>query len=199
VQTPKSFIHQIVIILLGKHGKLSGKQIYKEARKEKECSILVLPKYSSSIYKALKTVEEQGFIEQVDEKRVRGTLERFYSLTQKGKKAFNELLDVFPIVELLPDFLEMRSACLKCKPDQVEDCWKIFSKNLEIAISDVKDIFPNSQPRAANYLKQVFKTPGHLREFIFWLKMLKLPKKRLEEYFADQMRVFRVAFRSHSD
>lgn len=199
MQIPERTIDQIVITILGKHDKLSGKKIFEEAKKEKECSVLLLPKYESSIYGALKRIEEQGFIEKVDEKRVRGTLERFYSLTQKGKKIFDKLHDVFLIVELLPDFWEMRSICLKCKQKEVEDCWKIFAKDLEIAVRDMKDIFPKSQSRGSNFLKQEFKTPGHLREFIFWLRMLKLPKKRLKDEFADQMRTLRLTFEPPSD
>lgn len=192
MRIPEGRIDQIVILILGRHDKLSGKQIYKEAKKEKECSILALPKYASSFYEALKRIQEQGFIEQVDEKRVRGTPERFYSLTEKGKKALDELRDLFLILELLPDFQQMQSMCWKCKPKEVENCWKIFSKDLEIAIRDMRDIFPKSQLRGPDFLKQEFKTPGHLREFIFWLWMLKLPKKRLEEEFAEQSRAMHL-------
>ena len=69
MQIPERTIDQIVIIILGKHDKLSGKKIFEETKKEKECSVLLLPKYESSIYGALKRIEEQGFIEKVDEKR----------------------------------------------------------------------------------------------------------------------------------
>lgn len=188
MQIPKHYVHKWVILVLGKHGRLSGKQIYEESRKENECSKLILPKYESSYYGYLRKIEEKGLIEQVDERRVRGTLERFYSLTQKGKKVFNELLDLFVIENMTPaDFLEMQSECSTCEQDNVEKCWEIYVKDLEVTLNGMKDVFPKFRLQPLNLLKQEFKTPGHLQEFIFWLHMLKLPKRRLKDKFADQM------------
>lgn len=187
MQIPKHYVHKLIILILGKHGKLSGKQIYEEAKKERECSKLVLPKYVSSYYEYLKKIEKKGFIKQVDEKRVRGTLERFYSLTQKGKEAFNEIRDMFIISQIMPSFVELQHSCSTCKQAKVEECWNIYGKDLEIILGDMKDVFPRSRSQPTSFLKQEFKTPGHLQEFIFWLRMLKLPKKRLEEKFASQM------------
>src|SRR3972149_6876561 len=106
MEVPENCVHRWIILVLGKHDRLSGKQIYEEAKKEKECSKLVLPTYGASYYKYLTEIEKSGFIRQVEEKRVRGTLERFYSLTQKGKDAFSEIRDTFPIEDMIPSFIE---------------------------------------------------------------------------------------------
>lgn len=187
MEVPEHYAQKWIILVLGKHERLSGKQIYKEAKKETECSKLVLPKYVSSYYDHLKEIEKNGFVKQVDEKRVRGTLERFYSLTQKGKKAFNVIRDVFVIEDMIPSFVDLQHLCSECKEADVERCWDIYSKDLEVVLRDTKDAFPKSHSEPVNLLKQEFRNPRELREFIFWLRMLKLPKKRLQDRFSTQM------------
>jgi DNA-binding PadR family transcriptional regulator len=187
MEVPEKYAHKWIILVLGKHDRLSGKQIYEEAKKEKECSKLVLPTYGASYYKYLAEIEKSGFIRQVEEKRVRGTLERFYSLTQKGIDAFSEIRDTFPIEDMIPSFIEQH-LCPDCEAVQVEECWGIKSKDLEVVLRDMHDAFPKSHSVPLNLLKQEFKTPGHLQEFTFWLLMLKLPKKRLKDKFANQMK-----------
>lgn len=186
MDVPEKYAKKWIILVLGKHDRLSGKQIYDEVKKEKECSKLILPKYGASYYKYLAEIEKDGFIKQVEERRVRGTLERFYSLTQKGKDAFSEIRDTFPIEDMIP-FAE-QDLCQDCDANQIEKCWDINSKDLEVVLRDMRDVFPKSHPIRLDLLKQEFKTPGCLREFIFWLLMLKLPKKRLEKKFANQMK-----------
>ena len=188
MEVPEHYGHKWIILVLGKHDRLSGKQIYEEVKKEKECSKLVLPTYGASYYKYLAEIEKSGFIRQVEEKRVRGTLERFYSLTQKGKNAFSEIRDTFVIEDTIPSFIEIQRSCIKCDPAKVEECWNIYSKELEVVFRDIHDVYPKSHSGPLSLLKQEFKTPGHLREFTFWLLMLKLPKKRLEDKFANQMK-----------
>jgi len=46
--------------------RLSGKQIYEEAKKERECSKLVLPVHGASYYGYLNEIEKGGFIKQID-------------------------------------------------------------------------------------------------------------------------------------
>lgn len=187
MEVPEHYAQKWIILVLGKHERLSGKQIYEEVKKETECSKLVLPKYVSSYYDYLKEIEKNGFVKQVDEKRVRGTLERFYSLTQKGKTAFSQIRDVFVIEDMIPSFIDLQHSCLECKQTEVEKCWSIYSKDLEVLLRDIKDAFPKAHSEPLKFLKQEFNNPGELREFIFWLRMLKLPKKRLQDRFAAQM------------
>ena len=189
MEVPENCVHRWIILVLGKHDRLSGKQIYEEVKKETECSKLILPKYRSSYYEHLTEIEKNGFIKKVDEKRVRGTLERFYSLTQKGNDVFNVIRDTFVIEDITPSsFIEIQRSCIKCSPVKVEECWNIYGKDLEVVLRDIHDIYPKSHSGPPSLLKQEFKTPGHLREFTFWLLMLKLPKKRLEDKFANQMK-----------
>jgi len=136
----------------------------------------------------LAELEKSGFVKQVDEKRVRGTLARFYALTQKGNYAFSEIRDTFVIEDLTPSFIEIQQACLGCDPEKVEECWNIYAKDLEVVLRDMHDTFPKSHLKPLSVLKQEFKTPGSLNEFIFWLRMLKLPKKRLKDKFTNQMK-----------
>jgi DNA-binding PadR family transcriptional regulator len=184
---PEKYAHKWIILVLGKHDRLSGKQIYEEAKKERECSKLVLPVFGASYYGYLNEIEKGGFITQVEEKRVRGTLERFYSLTQKGRDAFNEICDTFPIEDMIPLFVESQ-LCIDCETVQLDRCWNIKSKDLEVVLREMHDAFPKSHSTSLNSLKQEFKTPANLEEFIFWLQMLKLPKKRLNDKYATQMK-----------
>lgn len=113
---------------------------------------------------------------------------RFYSLTQKGNNAFNEIKDTFVIEDVTPSFIEIQQLCLECDSEEVERCWNIYGKDLEVVLRDMHDTFPKARSGSLDLLKQEFKTPAHLREFIYWLRMLKLPKKCLEHKFANQMK-----------
>jgi DNA-binding PadR family transcriptional regulator len=187
MQIPKHYVDKWIIVLLGKHRILSGKRLIELAKKETECSKKVLPKVESSFYERLRKIEKEGFVELVEEKRIRGTLERFYSLTPKGKNAFDELYDLFKIDEMVPDFLAQQQICPTCNEETVRDCWEIYSKDLDIALQDIPAVRRESQ-RIQPPLKEEFKTPGDLHEFVFWLQMLKLPRNRLKKKFADQLK-----------
>jgi DNA-binding PadR family transcriptional regulator len=137
---PDNYVQQWMIIVMGKRAKLSGKQIYLEVKKEKECSKTLLPKYQSAYYESLVKLESEGFVEQVGSKPVRGTVEKFFALTKKGKKAFSEIRDIFVIQDIL-SFAEDQHLCLECDLKRVEKCWRIFAKDLEITLKDMRDIF----------------------------------------------------------
>jgi DNA-binding PadR family transcriptional regulator len=186
MEIPDKFVQQWIIIVMGKRDKLSGKQIYSEVKKEKECSKTLLPIYPSAYYESLVKLENEGFVEQIGSKPVRGTVEKFYTLTHKGKKAFNEIRDTFVIQDIL-SFAENQESCLECESKRIEKCWRIFAKDLEITLRDMPSFFPSFHLKPPSDLKQEFITPNNLREFIFWLKMLKLPRKRLKEKFETQL------------
>ena len=187
MEIPDSIVQQWIIIVIGKRDKLSGKQIHLESKKEKECSKTLLPTYPSAYYESLTKLENEGFVEQVGSKQARGAVEKFYALTQKGKKTFNEIRDTF-IIQDIPPFAEIQQLCLKCDSKTVEECWLIFAKDLDITLKDMKDVFSTFRLQSLPDLKKNFGTPNNLREFIFWLKMLKLPKKRLKEKFESQLK-----------
>lgn len=184
----ENYVYKWIILVLGKSNQLSGKQIYEEAKKEKECSKLALPTSLSSYYEYLGELEKEDFVRQVAEKRIRGTVAKFYSLTQKGKDAFPEIQDTFVIDEMIPAFIDSKRACSECNPTKIEQCWSIYAKDLEVILRDMQDIFPKSRLRPLSEVKQEFETPYNLREFIFWLQMLKVPKKRLNKKYATQMK-----------
>jgi len=187
MKIPDNIVQQWIIVVMGKRDKLSGKQIYSEVKKEKECSKTLLPTYPSAYYESLTKLENEGFVEQVGSKQARGAVEKFYALTQKGKKTFNEIRDTF-IIQDIPPFAKIQQLCLKCDPKRVEECWLVFAKDLDITLKDMKDVFSTFRLQSLSDLKQNFGTPNNLREFIFWLKMLKLPKKRLKEKFENQLK-----------
>jgi hypothetical protein len=131
-------------------------------------------------------LENERFVEK-GSKPVRGTVEKFYALTQKGKKTFSEIRDTFVIQDIL-SFAENQQSCLECDTKRVEKCWRIFAKDLEITLKDMHDIFSTFRLQPLSVLRQEFVTPNNLREFIFGLNMLKLPRKRLKEKFETQFK-----------
>ena len=176
----------LVLFLLGKKGKLSGNKIYEEAKKEADCSGR-RPEHKSSIYRSIKKLVEKGYLEEVEKREVRGTLEKFYSLTKRGQKKYPGIRDQFHIWELVPDFDATSQKCLKCEASDVEDCWEICHEILEaVARRVLKKSYVSFK---LSLLKKHFKTPGELTEFTYWLNMLLVPRKTLREKFESQIQV----------
>lgn len=177
----------IVLFVLGKRGRLSGDKIYKASKKDpllrEDCSGR-RPESPSSIYRSIRKLVEKGYLEEVGERRVKGTLERFYSLSKQGQEIYPGIRDQFHILEFVPDFDAMSRACLKCEASIVEDCWKEYHASFNAIAKTVP--LPT--------LKEHFRTPNDLAEFTYWLNMLSVPKKRLTEKFESQIRVLGLEY-----
>jgi len=173
----------IVLFVLGKKEKLSGSKIYEESKKHIEC-FGRRPEHKASIYPSIQKLMKEGYLKKVGEKRVRGTLERFYSLSERGQSAYSLVRETILVWEDVPDFRS--SECYRCEDSLVEDCWEFFSEKLEAVVQRVfrrpNVVFEPSM------LKTLFKSVGRLQEFIYWLNMLTAPKKIMTERFQSQIR-----------
>lgn len=166
----------LVIFLLGKYSKLSGKEIFEKSKKEREC-LEFAPKHSSTIYEAIVRLSKNGYIKKVEEKEVRGTLEKFWSLTSLGQKRYLKIRYALPIIDLIPDF--ERFPCRECKKRDVEECWDSWFNELnEISRKQFKKTLRYERKK----LKELLDNQA-LIELVYWLRMLEIPEKILKDKF----------------
>lgn len=175
----------LVIFLLGKYSKLSGKEIFEKSKKEREC-LEFAPKHSSTIYEAIVRLSKNGYIKKVEEKEVRGTLEKFWSLTSLGQKKYPEIRYALPIIDFIPDF--ERFPCRECKERDVEECWDSWFNELdEISRKQFKKTLRYERKR----LKELLDNQA-LIELVYWLRMLEIPEKILKDKFKLIMEILQL-------
>jgi DNA-binding PadR family transcriptional regulator len=173
---PLSSSEMLFIKIVGKYGALSPKDVYEKLGKEAGC-VGMAPAYSSAIYNAKDTLREKGYIEKVKEKKIKAIPKEFYDLTEKGRQTFAKLDRFYlPLIDCIPNFED--TPCKGCK--RILECWKDSFKMLKETLSEFQGKTSIYQEEK---MKELFGKPACLDEFVFWLRMLKMPQRILKERF----------------
>jgi hypothetical protein len=180
---PKNQSEQFVIVSLGKSGIYqSGKQMHEYAEEHHICSEKELPSLQE-FYDAIKRLNISKVIKKNSTSKKRNFDEQLWELTPEGKKVYENISNVYSIIEYVPNWYEINTHCLECK-DHKEKCFEDYRVDLENVLNDnykIKKKIPNWK------IKELFTSPKNVQEFIFWAIMLKESKKQLIK-FEEQLK-----------
>ena len=166
----------LFIKIVGKYGALSPLDIYEKLKKEAGC-VGIAPAYPSTIYDAKNTLRKKGYIKKVKEEKTRAISKEFYDLTEKGREMFAKLDRFYlPLMEFIPLFEDW--TCKGCK--RTQECWEKGFKILNETLAEFQGKTPTYREEK---MKELFGKPACLAELVYWLRMLKMPQRILEEKF----------------
>jgi DNA-binding PadR family transcriptional regulator len=175
---PKNQSEQLVIVSLGKSGKfLSGKQMHEYAGMHKICSEKELLSVQA-FYDAINRLDKSGLIKKNSTSKKRNFDEQLWELTPEGEKVYENISNVYSIIDYVPNWYEINTHCLQCK-DGKEKCFEDYRVDLENVLKNNYKI----NKKISNWeIKELFTSPKNIQEFIFWTIMYKESKKQLEKF-----------------
>jgi len=178
VSFPKNQSEQLVVVILGKSGKyLSGKQLHEYAEEHKICSedtLLTL----QAFYNAIGKLNESGLIKINSTSKKRNFDEQLWELTLEGKKVYENISNVYSIIDYVPNWYEINNHCLECKENK-EKCFENYRVDLENVLKQNYEI----NKKISNWeIRELFTSPNNIQEFIFWLIMYKESRKQLVKF-----------------
>jgi len=173
----------IVILKLGKSKKpLSKYDLTRyDPPNERICHITLVPA-DETIRKSVDNLLSKGYLNEIIVERGSMKLSR-YTLSDRGKIYYDDLVDIFPIVELLPDF-ETYIRCNGCSDKEKIQCFE--ERKIDLINTIYRYNYTETREMAiiiANKILDLFETPNQLEEYIFWLIMSKLSIKRLNKKY----------------
>ena len=175
---PKNQSEQLVIVSLGKSGIfLSGKQLHEFAEEHKICSEKTLPTIQA-FYNAIKSLKKSGLITINSTSKKRNFDESLWELTPEGKKVYDNISNVYSIIEYVPNWYEINTYCSECK-DHKQKCFEDYKVDLENVLKKnygEDKVFSNWE------IQELFTSPKNIQEFIFWIIMFKESKRQLAKF-----------------
>lgn len=175
---PKNQSEQLVIVILGKSGKyLSGKQLHEYAEEYNICSEKALLTIQA-FYNAIKNLDKSGLIKKNSTSKKRNFDEQLWELTSEGNEVYENISNIYSIIDYVPNWYEINTHCLECKDDK-EKCFEDYRVDLENVLKENYKI----NKEIANWeIKELFTSPKNIQEFIFWTIMYKESKKQLTKF-----------------
>jgi len=184
---PEKFQEQYIILTLGKsHKPLAIRDIWNQVKKETYCSKHMLPKSEKTFHNAKENLIKKDLIEKIQQQKRRGIQAELLQLTSSGRKIFNNIEDLYPILDLVPDFEEGKSECLNCNNNERNSCFKMFWVDLKYVLENHYNYSAEDISKIKR-IKNNFYNPNTFREFIFWLIMYSVSIQRLKNKFKNEL------------
>lgn len=165
---------------------LSGNKLYKKI----ERSWKEAPKQPSTIYRAIRVLLSRGYIKKTGSKKIRGTVEEFWKITEEGKITARYLWREFHLKthkELL--FVEPALVCGKCNPDSPvcstyrnqDECWDEAIENLKQYFYNLFDRVLDPDEQQIKEIKKLAKYPASIFQLVIQDEMSRELKRSLDE------------------
>jgi hypothetical protein len=175
---PKNQGDQLVIVILGKSEKyLSATQMHEYAEEHKICSEETLPALQT-FYNAIERLTESGLIKMNSTVKVKNIESELWELTPEGEKVYDNISNVYSIIEYLPNWYEINNYCIECKGDK-KKCFEDYIVDLENVLKQNYGI----NKKFSNWeIGELFTSPKNINEFIFWIIMFKESRRQLVKF-----------------
>lgn len=134
-----------------------------------------------TIRKSVDRLLSQGYLKEIIIEKGRKKVPN-YELSDKGRLYHNDLVDIFPIIEFLPDFYT-HIMCPNCSNDEKIQCFE--ERKIDLINVIKKYDYTDTARILADKILDLFEIPNQLEEYLFWFIMSKFSIKQLNTKYKN--------------